>query len=250
MKAPKDCMVLRSDRLIPHGHSLVLDVGDLADEAHPGQFVEVQCGGQFLRRPLSICDAEAGRLRVVFEVKGEGTRALAQTRATETVNVLGPLGHGFSIHGDRILLVGGGAGAAPLLFAAKRCPGTVHAILGFRSAGTSMLVEAFRSVCPKVEFVTEDGSLGEQGLVDAPLRRRLSAMRYDRILACGPRPMLKAVSQIAAEYGVPCQVSMEERMGCGVGACLVCACKMADGNYKRVCHDGPVFDSREVDFDA
>lgn len=250
MPMQKDCTILRSDRLTPHGHSLVLDAGELADSAHPGQFVEVQCDGLFLRRPISICDAGAGRIRIVFEVKGKGTELLSKKRVTESVNLLGPLGHGFSIHGERILLVGGGAGAAPLFFAARRCPGTIHAILGFRSAHVSMLTEVFRAECPQVDFVTEDGSLGEKGFVDLPLRRRLAQNRYTRILACGPRPMLRVVSEIAEEFGVPCQVSMEERMACGVGACLGCACKMKDGSYRRVCRDGPVFSATEVDFDA
>jgi dihydroorotate dehydrogenase electron transfer subunit len=249
MAIQKNCTILRSERLIPHGYSLILDAGEMADTAHPGQFLELQCGDQFLRRPISICDAGGGRIRVVFELKGKGTQILSKKRAGDTISVLGPLGHGFPIHGEKVLLVGGGVGAAPLFFAARRCPGTVHAILGFRSAATAVLTDVFRSVCPQVDLTTEDGSLGETGFVDVPLRRRLAETNYTRILACGPRPMLRAVSEIAAEFGVPCFVSMEERMACGVGACLGCACKMKDGSYRRACHDGPVFSASEVAFD-
>ncbi|MBQ1352119.1 MAG: dihydroorotate dehydrogenase electron transfer subunit [Oscillospiraceae bacterium] len=249
MPIQKTCTILRSERLIPYGYSLVLDAGEIADTAHPGQFLQVQCDGQFLRRPISICDAGAGRIRIVFEIKGKGTQILAKKRVGDSVDVIGPLGHGFPIHGETVLLVGGGIGAAPLFFAARRCLGTVHAILGFRSANTAVLTEVFRSVCRQVDFTTEDGSLGESGFVDGPLRRRLEETKYTRILACGPQPMLRAVAKIAAEFNVPCFVSMEERMACGVGACLGCACKMKDGSYQRVCHDGPVFSASEVSFD-
>ena len=250
MPIQKDCPILRVEHLSPYGHSLVLDAGELADAAHPGQFVEIQCDGLFLRRPISICDAGAGRIRLVFETKGKGTEFLARRRVGERLNLLGPLGQGFSIHSGQILLVGGGIGVAPLHFAAQRCPGAVHAILGFRSAKTAVLTDAFRAICPRVDITTEDGSLGEKGLVVAPLRRRLEKQPYAQILACGPRPMLRAVMEIAAEFDIPCEVSLEERMACGIGACLGCACRMTDGSFRRVCRDGPVFPATEVDWNA
>jgi dihydroorotate dehydrogenase electron transfer subunit len=126
----------------------------------------------------------------------------------------------------------------------------VDAVLGFRDASRLLLLDEFQSVCGRLDIATDDGSFGEHCFTDALVRRRLAEGQYSRVLACGPRQMLKAVAAAAKEAGVSCQVSMEERMGCGVGACLVCACKKSDGNYAHVCKDGPVFDASEVDWDA
>ena len=137
-----------------------------------------------------------------------------------------------------------------MLGCAQYAPGRCTAILGFRSGDRVMLEEQFRSVCSQVQVATDDGSYGFHGYVDALVRRELEGDRgYDAVLACGPRPMLRNVARAAEDFGVRCLVSMEERMGCGVGACLVCACKMADGTMKHACKDGPVFDGREVDWD-
>lgn len=250
MQVQNICEIIRAEKLSPNGYSLLLNAGSIAEEAVPGQFVHIACDGLFLRRPLSICDADGPYLRVVFEARGAGTRQLSEKKEAEALNLLGPLGHGFSLDSTKILLVGGGVGAAPLLFAAKRMRGTADAVLGFRSGSAAILTREFETDCRRVCITSEDGSLGEPGLVDAPLRRLLSENSYDRVLACGPRPMLRAVAAAAAEAKVPCEVSMEERMGCGVGACLVCSCKKTDGSYSRVCRDGPVFDAAEVDFDA
>lgn len=123
--------------------------------------------------------------------------------------------------------------------------------MGGRSADKIILQNCFQDECAKVLCATDDGSLGHHGFVDALVRQELEVdQNYDAVLACGPRPMLRNVARVAEEFGVPCQVSMEERMGCGVGACLVCACDMADGSRKHVCKDGPVFDSREVNWDV
>ena len=165
---------------------------------------------------------------------------------------MGLLGNGFPMKREgRYLLVGGGIGVPPMLGCAQYAPGRCTAILGFRSGDRVMLEEQFRSVCSQVQVATDDGSYGFHGYVDALVRRELEGDRgYDAVLACGPRPMLRNVARAAEDFGVRCLVSMEERMGCGVGACLVCACDMADGSRKHVCEDGPVFDAREVDWDA
>ena len=148
-------------------------------------------------------------------------------------------------------LFGGGIGIPPMLGCAQYTSGKSTAILGGRSQDKIILTNSFEDECAKVLVATDDGSMGHHGFVDALVRQELSENNnYDAVLACGPKPMLRNVAKVAEEFGVPCQVSMEERMGCGVGACLVCACDMADGSRKHVCKDGPVFDSKEVDWNA
>lgn len=256
MKVENNCKVLEMTRLSSGAWSMTLETEGLTGQiAMPGQFVHIKCGhSRLLRRPISICNWAEQRelLRLVFEVRGEGTEWLARREVGDTVDVLGPLGHGFQMEkGGKYLLVGGGIGVPPMLGCAQYAPGRCTAILGFRSGDRVMLEEQFRSVCSQVQVATDDGSYGFHGYVDALVRRELEGDRgYDAVLACGPRPMLRNVARAAEDFGVRCLVSMEERMGCGVGACLVCACDMADGSRKHVCKDGPVFEAREVDWDA
>ena len=240
---------------------MVLEVGDMVRTSwkRPGQFVHVKCGdGRLLRRPISVCscmeDEPEDTVAIVFERRGTGTDWLAQRECGEYLDVLGFLGNGFTMGPEgRYLLVGGGIGVPPLLGCAKAAPNRCTAVLGFRSADRAMLLDDFRAVCPEVVVMSDDGTLGEHGFVDAGVRRLLEAgERFDGVLACGPKPMLRSVAKAAAEFGVPCQVSMEERMACGVGACLGCACKTKDKNgdpqISRVCLNGPVFDAKEVDW--
>lgn len=224
-----------------------------AAKAKPGQFVNIRCEGFTLRRPISICelDAQVGRMRLVFEVRGAGTQWLAKREPGDTLDLLAPLGNGFSLSpaGKRVVFVGGGIGMPPLLGAAKIFGGNADVILGFRSATAAILKGDFEANGNRVTLVTEDGTAGERGLVTAPLARRLIAEPCDAVYACGPKPMLRAVAQEAEKHGVSCYVSMEERMGCGVGACLSCACKVnVDGReqYAHVCKNGPVFDAKKI----
>lgn len=245
------CSVLKAEKLNPYAYALTLEGGALAEGAQCGQFVHIKCGdAQLLRRPISICDVSGTQLRVVFEVRGEGTQWLAQCKAGDTLSVLGPLGHGFAPTGRKIVVVGGGIGVPPMLYTAKCAGGEVHSVAGFRSADRAMLLDELEAVCQTVSVASDDGTLGYHGFVDAVLRVKLSEGGYDGVLCCGPKPMLKSVVKVCREYGVSCQVSMEERMGCGVGACLVCAVQMADGTMKHACKDGPVFDAGEVDWNA
>ena len=256
MKVEQKCGIISRTMLNDAAISLTLEVGDMVRTAFraPGQFVHIKCGhSRLLRRPISVCSCQAGegdapdRLTVVFEVRGEGTAWLAGRREGQSLDVMGLLGNGFPMEREgRYLLVGGGIGVPPMLGCAQYAPGRCTAILGFRSGDRVMLEEQFRSVCSQVQVATDDGSYGFHGYVDALVRDR----GYDAVLACGPRPMLRNVARAAEDFGVRCLVSMEERMGCGVGACLVCACDMADGSRKHVCKDGPVFEAREVDWDA
>ena len=236
-----------------------LAVGDMVRSSltGPGQFVHIKCGeSRLLRRPISVCDwhgsPEGDTLTIVFEVRGEGTAWLSRQPAGHSVDVLGLLGNGFRVEDQgAYLLVGGGIGVPPLLGCAGACGGASKAILGFRSRDRAILVDAFSKACLDVQVTTDDGSMGHHGFVDGLVRRELADGRtYTAVLACGPKPMLKSVVKAAAEFGVPCQVSMEERMACGVGACLGCAVQMKDGSMQHVCKDGPVFDAKEVDWDA
>ena len=254
MPMQRICQIVERGQLNPYAVTMTLAVGEeLSRQISFGQFVHIRCGeGLLLRRPISICDWQEGLLRIVFEVRGEGTAWLAERKEGESLDVLGPLGQGFRLDRQgRYLLVGGGIGVPPLLSCAVGTAGRSTAVLGFRSADRAMLLGDFAARCAAVRVASDDGTIGVHGFVDGVAREVLEADRgFDAVLACGPRPMLKSVARVAKELGVPCQVSMEERMGCGVGACLVCACDMADGSRKHVCKDGPVFDAEEVDWDA
>ena len=258
MKVERECKIVSKEQ-VGDAVYMTLEVGDMirASFRAPGQFVHIRCGeGLLLRRPISVCscmeDEPDDLLSIVFEVRGEGTRWLAGRELGDSLDVLGLAGNGFDLKPEgRYLLVGGGIGIPPMLGCAQYTGGRATAILGGRSRDKIILEDFFREDCAKGLCATDDGSLGHHGFVDALVRRELSEDRgYDGVLACGPKPMLRNVAKVAEEFGIPCQVSMEERMGCGVGACLVCACDMADGSRKHVCKDGPVFDSREVDWDA
>ena len=253
------CTIVEAAKLNEYAYSFTLEVGDMVKKEGlmAGQFLHIACGGGvLLRRPISVCmvqeDEPQDTARVVFEVRGEGTKWLAQRQVGDKVNVLGPLGNGFTVTpNDRLLLVGGGIGVPPLLGQAAFTAKNSTAILGFRSADRAMLVEDYRDYCEAVYLCSDDGSLGRHGFVDAQLKDILEKDKnFTAVLACGPKPMLKNVAKVAAEYGVPCQVSLEERMACGVGACLGCAVQMADGTMKHVCKDGPVFDAKEVDWNV
>lgn len=258
MKVERKCKIVSKEQL-GDAIYMTLEVGDMVRTSFkgPGQFVHIRCGeGLLLRRPISVCSCQEDEpedlLTIVFEVRGEGTDWLARRPVGHSLDVMGLLGNGFQMKPEgRYLLVGGGIGIPPMLGCAQYAPGRCTAILGFRSGDRVMLEEQFRSVCSQVQVATDDGSYGFHGYVDALVRRELEGDRgYDAVLACGPRPMLRNVARAAEDFGVRCLVSMEERMGCGVGACLVCACDMADGSRKHVCKDGPVFEAREVDWDA
>lgn len=250
MAVKKLCNISEIQKLTSDIFSFRLDAGEIAEQARPGQFIHVKCGeGLLLRRPISICDAQNGLLRIVFQVRGTGTKWLAERKAGEVLDVLGPLGNGFQLPASgKVLLIGGGIGTAPLLFAAKSAPEGAVAALGFRTGAGAILMEDFAKAGIPVEAASEDGSLGVPGTVDQVVHRCLQKGRYAAVLACGPTPMLRAVSRVTAGEGTPCQVSLEERMACGIGACLTCSCKV-NGHYRRVCKDGPVFLSEEVEWD-
>ncbi len=243
------CKVTDSRALCRGVQLLTVSAPEIADAARPGQFVHLTCSdGLFLRRPVSFCSASDGLLTMVVEARGEGSSLLTGLIPGDDADLLGPLGSGFSIPAGRVLVVGGGIGVPPLLYAAMRAD-SADAVLGFRSKDRIILKDEFEAVCGSVAVTTDDGSFGERGSVTEPVERFLNEGAYAAVLACGPRVMLRAVYELCEQRGIPCQVSMEERMGCGVGACLVCACKTVENGeekMRRVCRDGPVFNASEV----
>ena len=228
--------------------ALTIEAAALCEAALPGRFLHFRCGEKMLRRPISICDVHAPNITVIFEIKGEGTKWLAARKPGDELDVLGPLGHGFPEIPGRVLVAGGGIGAAPMLLTARRAQ-ACDAVMGFRSRDRVLLADEFEAVCDAVKWMSDDGSFGEKGFVASGVAEMLAKRDYAAVLACGPQVMLRTVAEAAEKAGVPCYVSMEQRMGCGIGACLVCSCATKDG-YRRACKDGPVFDAKEVDWNA
>lgn len=233
---------------------IILHAPDIAAQAKPGQFIHmlVPDSAHVLRRPISLMafDREAGTLTLAIQPKGAGTQILCGVRPGDTLRCLGPLGTGFDGAGaETIYFVGGGVGVAPICCAMDSfATATSRAFFGF--CGAQYAYGMTQAPCA-VSAVSDDGTLGEKALVTKPLLEAIAARRPDLIMACGPTPMLAAVQRIALERGIPCQLSLEERMGCAIGACLGCNVKITaeDGtwSYKRVCKDGPVFDAKGVD---
>ncbi|MBR1784506.1 MAG: dihydroorotate dehydrogenase electron transfer subunit [Bacteroidales bacterium] len=238
---------------IEHGEryfALVLAHGGTLQSPAPGQFVEAlveDCPGVMLRRPISVHDADpqAGTLTLMVQIVGRGTRKLATLREGDRLNLVYPLGHGFTTEGcKKPLLVGGGAGIAPLLLLAKTLQANEvqpTVLLGGRTAELIPARDAFASLCT-LHTATDDGSLGHRGLV---VEHPVFNDSYDMIYACGPTPMMKAVARSAAQRGVECEVSLENVMACGVGACLCCVTD-TDHGHRCVCKDGPVFNIKNM----
>ena len=237
--------------------SITIYAPEAAKAAHAGQFANISAPGFTLRRPISICEfsRSRGTLRFVFEVRGKGTEAISRLNVGDNLDVLGPLGNGFAIPDSarRAVLVGGGIGVPPMLGLAKKLGDRATAILGFRDYSRIILADEFEKYGAATAICTADGSVGYNGMVTGPLESTLKNTGADIVCACGPMPMLNAIAKICAQYEVPCKVSLEQRMGCGVGACVVCSCltvRNGQEHYARVCKDGPVFDAKEVKFNG
>ena len=207
-----------------------------------GQFCMIGVQGYPLRRPIAVCMAEGERITVCYQVKGGGTRTLAETyRAGEKLSVLLPLGNGFPDEGKKIALIGGGAGIFPLIAVMReRTDSEIFAYMGFRSkSAVCMRYEMERF--SHLTLSTDDGSLGYHGTAVQAFMEDIKGVQPDVIFSCGPMPMLRALKSAVENRKIPTYVSLEERMGCGIGACLVCVCEREDGSRARVCKDGPVF---------
>ena len=217
--------------------------GDISDITAPGQFVNIQLDGFYLRRPISVSDAEGDKLTLIFKAVGEGTEKMAKMLPGAKLDILSGLGNGYSLEnaGNAPLLIGGGAGVPPMYMLAKELikggkKPTV--ILGFGSADEVFYKEEFEKLGARVLVTTVDGSYGIKGFVTDAMRE----VEYSYFYTCGPEPMLKAIYDRSESSG---QFSFEERMGCGFGACMGCSCKTKYGN-KRICRDGPVLVKEEI----
>ena len=217
--------------------------GDTSAITAPGQFINIKLDGLFLRRPISVCDWDAETVTILYKVVGEGTEKMAAMEAGETLDVLAGLGNGFDVtcSGECPLLLGGGVGTPPMYGLCKRllAEGKMPTvILGFASAADVLYEDAFRALGVDVIIATADGTYGVRGFVtDA-----MAGLDYTYFYVCGPIPMLRAVADASTTGG---ELSFEERMGCGFGACMGCSCKTKYGN-KRICRDGPVLKKEEV----
>ena len=236
---------------------------EITEIANPGNFIEIRVTDQvepFLRRPISIynIDKENGILEFIFQVKGKGTEILAKREEGQGVDIIGPLGNGifkFDKH-QNIAVIGGGIGVFPLYELSKRAKEqgkNVNVYLGFRDKDFVVLENEFKEISNKLVLATDNGTYGQNGFAINFLKEDADIQKPDCIYACGPLPMLRAVKEYAVQNDIPCQVSLEERMGCGIGVCVGCSVKTAKSSkeepqYYGVCKVGPVFDAKEVDF--
>lgn len=233
-------------------YSLYLKVGDMAGEAVPGQFVAVYCneGSRLLPRPISICETfpEKGMIRLVYRVVGDGTEEMSKLHAGAELAVMGPLGNGYTLLDKKAILVAGGIGIPPMLELAKQLTCEKTIVLGYRDE--VFLKEEFEQY-GTVVVASEDGKNGVKGnVLDAIKAQQVTG---EAIYSCGPTPMLRAIKEYGLSKGMVTQISLEEKMACGIGACLACVCQSRDVDShshvhnKRICKDGPVFLAEEVE---
>ena len=245
--------------LAPNFYRLTFTSSFIASHALPGQFLHIRVRQQsleiLLRRPFSVHRVSGNNVSILYKVVGKGTELLSRAAPGDYLDILGPLGNGFSISKDTntYLLVAGGIGISPLLALAdelvkERGHGNIHLLLGAQTKEALLCMDEFKSLHINISLATKDGTKGDKGLITKVLDKILKEGRLNQpvqLFACGPRDMLKVCADIAARFSIQCQVSLEEMLACGVGACLGCAVKTRS-DYKRVCKEGPVFDSREI----
>ncbi len=252
-------IVLACEKVAIDTYALVLKTEAAKRPIMPGKFVHIKVPGHpemVLRRPISIhaTDPQSQIMKLIIQRKGEGTQAITDVKEGDQLNVLGPLGRGFELPegAKRIALVGGGLGVAPLYTILQRFSGVeADAFLGFRGKDYAYAVDCFVKAAHAVHLASDDGTLGTKGFVTDLLNKEMEKAPYDAVFACGPTPMFKALGKVMENYPqVPCYVSLEQHMGCGIGGCYTCSCKVKEGDnwhYRRVCLDGPVFEIREVE---
>ncbi|NLG88540.1 MAG: dihydroorotate dehydrogenase electron transfer subunit [Clostridiaceae bacterium] len=252
--------IIKTETLSKDIHLIRIRSERITDSAIPGQFVNVRCCSgldAYLRRPISICRVcrSDKTFDIAYMKRGKGTSLLCNFREGDAIDVIGPLGSGFTMPeaGEKIAVVGGGIGIFPLLYLVNSCNDVDKTVfLGFRSKDAVVLKDDFERSSNKLVIATDDGTFGIKGFVTGPFYDWLKTNRPDKVYTCGPLPMIKSVAEYCIERDIFCEVSMEQRMGCGIGACLVCACKVKEGldfGYARVCRDGPVFRAERLLFE-
>ena len=249
----EQAVIIRQEEISYGIFSMWLKTDKIAGQAGPGQVLSIYCheGSRLLPRPISICevDREDRAVRIVYRVAGKGTEELSGMRTGGSLEIVGPLGNGFPLKEKKALLIGGGIGIPPLLQLAGELKCEKQMVLGYRD---SLFLQKEFKRQGNVYIATEDGSYGTEGNVLDAIRE--NGLDGEIIYACGPTPMLRAVKAFARERKTECWVSLEERMACGIGACLACVCKSKERdshtnvNNKRVCKEGPVFRAEEVEF--
>ena len=238
--------IISNEALTDSVYKMVLS-GDTSAITAAGQFVNIQLAGKFLRRPISVCDYDETTLTIVYKVVGKGTAQMSAMTVGESLDILTGLGNGYdlSLSGDKPVLLGGGVGVPPMYNLAKKLVAqgkSVTVILGFNTQTEIFYENEFKALGCKVIVATADGSYGIKGFATTPL----AELDYTYFYTCGPEPMLKAVYKATVTSG---QMSFEERMGCGFGACMGCSCKTLTG-YKRICKEGPVMKKEEILWEA
>lgn len=251
-KFKEQAVIIRQEEISYGIYSMWLKTDKIAANAKPGQFISMYChdNSRMLPRPISICEIDAAdnSLRVVYRVAGKGTEEFASLKKGNQIEIVGPLGNGFPKKDKKAFLIGGGIGIPPMLQLAKELDCEKQIVLGYRDE--LFLKEDFKGL-GKIYIATEDGSYGTEGNVLDAIRE--NGLTADIIYACGPTPMLCAIKAYAMEHNIECWISLEEKMACGIGACLACVCKSREKdshtnvNNKRICKEGPVFRAEEVD---
>ena len=234
--------VISENEHLTHAVMKMKLLGDASAVTAPGQFINIKLDGMFLRRPISVYDADTESITIIYKIVGSGTEKMSRMNAGEKLDILTGLGNGYnmSLSGDAPLLIGGGVGVPPLYMLAKKLIAQgkkVSVILGFNTKDEIFCEEEFKALGAEVSVATADGSYGIKGFVTDAMKDG-----YTYFYTCGPEPMLKAVYKASSTSG---QFSFEERMGCGFGACMGCSCKTVTG-YKRICKDGPVLEKEEI----
>lgn len=242
--------IISQETLMEDIYSMWIETEQIASQAKPGQFISVYSrdNARMLPRPISICEVKGNSLRIVYRVVGEGTEEFSHYQAGELIDIMGPLGNGFPLEKKKAFLIGGGIGIPPMLELAKQLDCEKQIVVGYRD---QLFLTEDLAKYGEVIIATEDGSAGTKGNVLDAIRE--NGLTADIIYACGPTPMLRALKAYAAENNIECYLSLEEKMACGIGACLACVCKSKDVDHhtnvhnKRICKDGPVFRAEEVE---
>lgn len=254
--------LVKKEKLLDGLYKFSLETKEIVDIAKPGNFIEIRINENldpFLRRPISIynIEKEKGIIEIIFQVKGKGTELLSKKQEGDFIDIIGPLGNGvfkFEKH-KNIAVIGGGIGIFPLYELtkeAKKLNLNIDTYIGFRNKELVVLEKEFENTSNNLTITTDDGSYKNKGFAIDYLKENLKTKKVDCIYTCGPLPMIKAVKALAEENNIECQISLEEKMGCGLGVCLGCAVKTAesskeDPQYVHVCKDGPVFESKSVE---